>query len=513
MGNICNWFRSVARFISIISYWKLRLPNVDGSFTLRGFFMTNVSRADFSSGRVFEQADHLQKSSGLQQQSPSANDAVHGDSTLRADDPHSRATFHKPAWSLTDMAHQIDRRGRRLKDSNGDGITQLSYTFNEVAANESKFNETQKAQARRSMQSWADVANVTFEEDAVGAEGRLRFINDKTPAVADAVFSHYQGRVRINPRYGDNRAPAVNGFGRQTLTHEIGHTLGAAHTGEYDAMRGPVTYHKHAAYAQDSRAFSLMSYFDVSHTHQDFKGQHASSPLMADIAWSHKVFGANRQTRNTDTTYGFNSNTLRDDLSLSSPRDGAVFCVWDGGGNDTLDFSGYHQNQVINLRAESFSDVGGMKGNVSIARGVVLENAIGGSGNDVLIGNAADNRLKGGVGADRMRGGAGSDSFVYDSAGDSTLYAPDQVMDFVSGQDKIDISALLRKHDIRSLTFVSQFTGRAGEVGVGYDPHTNESWVVLDLTGNGEIDLYLESHGQIRHADIVGDVPVSYHYA
>jgi serralysin len=478
--------------------------------------MTYVSRRVFNPGNVSEYSHQLQHGCAPgDQQPPGANAPALWDKSLRVDDPYYRAGSGKPSWSTEAMARNIDRRGRRLTDSNRDGVVRVGYTFSEVASQESKFNETQKAQARRSMQSWADVANIKFEEDAVDAEARLRFVNsdNQQPPVADGLFSSYQGRVRVNPDYSDNRAPAVNSFARQTLTHEIGHTLGAAHTGNYDASWGPSNYADHAAYAQDSRGHSVMSYFAPGNTGQDFKGQHASSPLMADIAWSQRVYGANHQTRNTDTTYGFNSNTQRDDLSLSSSRNRAVFCVWDGGGNDTLDFSGYHQDQVINLRAESFCDVGGMKGNVSIAKGVVLENAIGGSGNDVLIGNDADNRLKGGAGADRMRGGAGSDTFVYDNAGDSTLYAPDQVTDFVSGQDKIDIGALLRKHDIRSLTFVSQFTGRAGEVGVGYDPHTNESWVVLDLTGNGEIDLYLESQGQILHTDIVGDVPVSYHYA
>ncbi|MFP3520841.1 M10 family metallopeptidase C-terminal domain-containing protein, partial [Pseudomonas sp. SIMBA_077] len=74
--------------------------------------------------------------------------------------------------------------------------------------------------------------------------------------------------------------------------------------------------------------------------------------------------------------------------------------VWDGGGNDTLDFSGFTQNQKINLTATSFSDVGGLVGNVSIAHGVTVENAIGGSGNDLLIGNAAANILEGGAGND-----------------------------------------------------------------------------------------------------------------
>ena len=65
---------------------------------------------------------------------------------------------------------------------------------------------------------------------------------------------------------------------------------------------------------------------------------------------------------------------------------------------------------------------GGLVGNVSIAKGVTVENAIGGSGSDLLIGNGVSNELKGGAGndilfgaggADKLWGGSGSDTFVF----------------------------------------------------------------------------------------------------
>ena len=118
--------------------------------------------------------------------------------------------------------------------------------------------------------------------------------------------------------------------------------------------------------------------------------------------------------------------------------------MWDGGGDDTLDFSGFSQNQKINLNAESFSDVGALKGNVSIAKGVTLENAIGGAGNDTLVGNHVANRLTGGGGADRLQGGGGADTFVYDRTSDSTPDNPDVILDFESGLDRLDVSALLK---------------------------------------------------------------------
>ena len=59
----------------------------------------------------------------------------------------------------------------------------------------------------------------------------------------------------------------------------------------------------------------------------------------------------------------------------------------DGSGIDTVDFSGYSANQTINLAEASsgsttgsISSVGGLIGNMTIAVGTVIENAIGGSG-------------------------------------------------------------------------------------------------------------------------------------
>ncbi|MGO4611561.1 M10 family metallopeptidase C-terminal domain-containing protein, partial [Variovorax sp. 2RAF20] len=79
---------------------------------------------------------------------------------------------------------------------------------------------------------------------------------------------------------------------------------------------------------------------------------------MDDIVAVQKLYGANLETRADDTVYGFNSNAGRDFYSAMSADSKVVFSVWDGGGNDTLDFSGFSQNQKINLNQGSFSDVG-----------------------------------------------------------------------------------------------------------------------------------------------------------
>ena len=146
----------------------------------------------------------------------------------------------------------------------------------------------------------------------------------------------------------------------------------------------------------------------------------ASAPLLDDIVAVQKLYGANYATRSGDTVYGFNSTADRDFYSATSSSSKLVFSVWDAGGKDTLDFSGFTQNQKINLNEASFSDVGGLVGNVSIAKGVTVENAFGGSGNDTLLGGLGNDNLDGGIGNDLLQGGDGND-IMQGGVGNDTL--------------------------------------------------------------------------------------------
>jgi serralysin len=206
------------------------------------------------------------------------------------------------------------------------------------------------------------------------------------------------------------------------LVHEIGHAIGLAHPSEYNAGGGAaVTYNADAGYYEDSRQYTVMSYFSESNTGGAFGGAYAASPLLDDIAAAQLAYGANMTTRAGDTVYGFNSTADRDWFSATSSSTKLVFAAWDAGGADTFDFSGYKVAQTIDLREGFFSSVGGMTGNVTIAIGAVIENAIGGSAADTITGNAVANRITGGQGNDILDGGAGLDTDAY--AGRFAAYA------------------------------------------------------------------------------------------
>ncbi|MGK8767170.1 serralysin family metalloprotease AprA [Pseudomonas aeruginosa] len=442
-----------------------------------------------------------------------------------------------PSYTVDQAAEQILREQASWQKAPGDSVLTLSYSFltkpNDFfntpwkyvsdiysLGKFSAFSAQQQAQAKLSLQSWSDVTNIHFVDAGQGDQGDLTFGNFSSsvggaafaflPDVPDALKG--QSWYLINSSYSANVNPANGNYGRQTLTHEIGHTLGLSHPGDYNAGEGDPTY-ADATYAEDTRAYSVMSYWEEQNTGQDFKGAYSSAPLLDDIAAIQKLYGANLTTRTGNTVYGFNSNTERDFYSATSSSSKLVFSVWDAGGNDTLDFSGFSQNQKINLNEKALSDVGGLKGNVSIAAGVTVENAIGGSGSDLLIGNDVANVLKGGagndilyggLGADQLWGGAGADTFVYGDIAESSAAAPDTLRDFVSGQDKIDLSGLdAFVNGGLVLQYVDAFAGQAGQAILSYDAASKAGSLAIDFSGDAHADFAINLIGQATQADIV----------
>ena len=93
----------------------------------------------------------------------------------------------------------------------------------------------------------------------------------------------------------------------------------------------------------------------------------------------------------------------------NSANTGPGLTLYDTGGTDTLDLRTDHDSQHIDLRPEGISSVYGARGNLVIARGTVIENAVAGHGDDTVIGNGADNALDGRTGNDLLWGSGGDD--------------------------------------------------------------------------------------------------------
>ncbi len=279
--------------------------------------------------------------------------------------------------------------------------------------------------AGQALLAWTIVTGITFTY--VTSDAEITFDDTYYGAYADAITTDTQivsATVNIGTDWLEEFGTSLDSYSFETYIHEIGHALGLGHGGNYNFT---ATYGVDNYYLNDSLAWSIMSYmqayndeFDYGETgdvnsYLDASFRHIFTPQIADIIAIHYLYGGITSSFVGNTTYGYNGNTgvTAIDNAVAS---GALMAmtVYDDGGTDTLDFSGYKGDQEISLIEESLSSVMGGASNLGIARFVVIENALGGSGNDVLLGNDAANTLNGGRGADTMMGGAGDDIYIAD---------------------------------------------------------------------------------------------------
>ena len=106
----------------------------------------------------------------------------------------------------------------------------------------------------------------------------------------------------------------------------------------------------------------------------------------------------------------------------------------------------------------------------------------GGDGNDVLLGGLGDDRLIGGAGFDSHTGGGGADTFVFSTSSVPNLITPEEVIvDFTTGQDKIDIGA----------GFVNDATRIDIVDGSGLTLSTFKTAATGFFSGGGDVDVYI----------------------
>ncbi len=215
----------------------------------------------------------------------------------------------------------------------------------------------------------------------------------------------------------------------ETLVHELGHGLGLAHPhdGGFDLGATPFPGVTNAwstgTYGLNQTIWTVMSYNEgwTGSPSSTYDYGCALTPMALDIAALQGMYGANTTTALGNTTYK---------LPTSAGSNVGWACIWDCGGVDTISNQGSTKAAVINLNPAPLTgqNAGGyvswdqsVPGGFTIAHGVKIENAVGGSGNDALTGNAFNNTLTGGNGADTLAGGAGMDRLLGGTGNDRLI--------------------------------------------------------------------------------------------
>lgn len=308
--------------------------------------------------------------------------------------------------------------------------------------------------------------------------------------------------LNINPSF------AVSGYMFRTILHELGHGLGLAHpndtAGESGVFPGVDTitpvegkniFHDangnvdtiydstdYGNYDLNQNIYTAMSYNNGLKENgiEKFAPSMGSTygnittPMALDIAALQNIYKANTSFAKGNDTY-----TLPDTNAVGTGFE----CIWDKGGNDTIQYNGSGKSTIdlreatidVNNQATIDAHTGGyishvtdkwtpsitgvfhyesIAGGFTIAHGVEIENAKGGSGNDTLIGNNLINGLTGnggkdtligGLNADVLSGRGSADTFKFNSVDDSGLTdtTRDRIIDFSHVQgDKIDLSGI-----------------------------------------------------------------------
>lgn len=444
----------------------------------------------------------------------------------------------KPIWGVGRIAEHLHRSDMDWDLGSGDTLT---FGFFEDAATVatyypeadgfteatffSAFTDGQLALARYSMGFWDGLADITLSETTDDGAADIRLGNTDAGPFSQAYaylpfgtafgtqYESIAGDIWISNQQPSNFDPLGDSFYAQTtMIHEIGHALGLSHPGDYNATGAPITYEGQADYYQDSLQYTIMSYWGAHKTgaaHIDWSTltfKYAATPLIHDIAAIQDLYGTDTTTRVGDTTYGFNSNAGLAAYDFST-YDFPIVSIWDAGGEDALDFSGFATPTFLDLHAGSFSSAGGsgvvplqdlidagilppgytqaqydalrvfynsfdglLHDNISIAYGTRIENAVGGSGDDTILPNQFVNVID---------GGAGSDTVSYEASGK----AVEVTLDFrgMAGEAKKD--TYISIENIIGSAFDDTLNGDAGDNVIDGGPGGSD---VLD--GRGGFD-------------------------
>ncbi|MFC3441298.1 M10 family metallopeptidase C-terminal domain-containing protein [Sphingobium rhizovicinum] len=315
------------------------------------------------------------------------------------------------------------------------------------------WNEYEKGQVMEALEEYEKVIGTNYEITTDVNQATFRLLKAESAEYGAYFFPQ-------DPGYGADQGVGVfnilsggwsagqqqslerGGYAFAVVLHEFGHAHGLAHPhdngGGSDIMLGVAgSTGSYGLYNLNQGVYTVMSYNDAWDFHPD--GPSPYNLAGVDNGWSGSLSAfdiAQLQSRYGASDY----NTGNTTYYLTDVVDDAFYqTIWDTGGKDTIAYSG-SMNATIDLTAATldYSPTGGgmisyldspgaglLRGGYTIANGVVIENATGGSGNDTLVGNDARNVLTGNAGNDVLIGGEGHDTLIGGAGKDTAVFTHD----------------------------------------------------------------------------------------
>ncbi|MEP2757780.1 MAG: M10 family metallopeptidase C-terminal domain-containing protein [Hyphomicrobiales bacterium] len=299
----------------------------------------------------------------------------------------------------------------------------------------------EKAAALSAFASWEAVANISFVATVVRADANILQVLTNSTEVLGQTTAPADG---VNPptieySVANNAFTYIQPGGDtfQTLVHEIGHSIGLYHPHSGKTFPGvPLNSDQDTGdNGLNQQIWTTMSYAvgwtGQPRTSLDFGTN--IGPMAFDIAAVQYLYGA-KAAETGDNTYT---------LAIANQVGSGWDAIWDTGGIDTISGAAAASSLTIDLNAAPLTGVNaggyvswvsGIEGGFTIANGVTIENAIGGSGADTFTGNSVNNAIDGGGGSDTVIfTGARSDYAIFTGSQGQTVVA-----DTLAGRDGKD---------------------------------------------------------------------------
>lgn len=349
------------------------------------------------------------------------------------------------------------------------------------------FSDEQKSATRDILNQISLHFNISFREvnDTTSSYGQIRFGNNNQGEVSDGyAFSpdssagENAGDLYINNQTAANLTEITPGSrAYSTLVHEIGHTLGLKHPGNYNAgeasSEAPGNF---LINTEDNLAHTTMSYVEVAHEQQPtFYGKYDF--LALEYLYGRKAVNTGDDTHQYDDTAAQKLQVIND-----------------SSGTDTIDASSTTVAASIDLRDGSFSSIGKMtdgssaSNNLAITYGTVIENAVGTAESDTLIGNASNNTLTGGAGNDTLDGGEGIDIAIFLGGHAHSTITKTANGYTVTGADGTDMHANIERFQFSDSKVALDLDGNAGTTAkilgavFGSDAVANKAYAGIGLS-------------------------------
>jgi serralysin len=374
-----------------------------------------------------------------------------------------RSQSEEEKMATTAIANSIAATGNDYLDSLiiGDQWNNnfaITYYFDDGVGPEEAWLDEAKAAFVSVFGVYENYIDIEFVEVDNAADANLVMVMDTTDEInatarfefPDASDDQAVGQFPYNWSRWTEWHLQQGGYAYETVMHEVGHALGLVHPHGSQGLNeepfpGVTAANETGDNGLNSAIYTVMSYNDWGQfwapdnpVSSDYGWGYIGTPMAFDIAALQHIYGANLTYRSGNSTY-----------TLPAVEDDGTFwtAIWDTGGVDLIRHTG-SEAATIDLRAAPLtgtnaggyvSRVDGIAGGFTIANGVVIENAQGGSGNDTINGNDVANDIDGNGGhdtitafggADVVNGGSGNDHINGGSGNDE--------IDGGSGNDDLD---------------------------------------------------------------------------